>query len=87
MSSDFLFSIVGTIAAICTSSGLIPQAIKGVRTKSLDDVSSGMLIILAVGTFLWIVYGFHRNDLIIIVANIVTCSFALIILVMKRVFK
>lgn len=87
MTSDFLFSIIGAIAAICTSSGLIPQAIKGIRTKSLDDVSSGMLIILAIGTFLWIVYGIHRNDLIIIAANVVTCSFALIILMMKKIYK
>ena len=33
------WKIVGIIAAICTTSGFIPQIIKGFRTKRLDDVS------------------------------------------------
>ncbi|OGH96364.1 MAG: hypothetical protein A2X42_02515 [Candidatus Margulisbacteria bacterium GWF2_38_17] len=79
--------MIGVMAAVLTSSGLIPQAIKGLKTKSLEDVSTGMLIILVCGTFLWFVYGLHKGDFIIIGANIVTCSFALIILLLKYVYN
>lgn len=82
-----IYSVVGITAAICTSSGLIPQAVKGLKTKSLQDVSSGMLMILALGTFLWVIYGIHMHDYIIMWANIVTCSFALIILGMKYAYR
>ena len=86
MNNEVLFSFVGITAAILTSSGLIPQAIKGIQTKSLRDVSAGMLIILAIGTFLWFIYGLHKGDLIIIGANTVTCSLSVAILILKSIY-
>ena len=36
------WKIIGIIAAVCTTSGFIPQIIRGLRTKRLDDVSPVM---------------------------------------------
>lgn len=87
MSIDHVYSLVGIVAAFLTSTGLLPQAIKGYRTRSLEDVSSGMLRILIGGTLLWILYGIHKQDTIIVGANIFTCLISISILLMKQIYS
>ncbi len=82
-----LFGIIGTIAALCTSLGFVPQIIKGFATKQLKDVSSSTLILSATGTFLWGIYGFYKSDTIIIIANIFTCSTVVLLLVMQYLYN
>ncbi len=64
--------IIGSAAALLTMFGFVPQAIKMYRTKSVEDVSFPMLFQFSVGVFLWILYGIHLQDFIIVVANLVT---------------
>jgi len=80
------WSIIGLSAAVLTSSGFIPQIVKGLRTRRLHDVSTGMLLIWILGTFLWFFYGWHLEDVIIMGANVFTCSCGIAILVMKVTF-
>jgi MtN3 and saliva related transmembrane protein len=61
---------IGLAAGILTASSLIPQVIKTLKTKKADEVSIKMLLVLQAGIILWIVYGFKRYDLPIIVTNI-----------------
>ena len=61
--------IIGLAAGICTSISLLPQLIKLVKHKKAEDISLFYLIILFVGLALWIWYGFHRDDIPIIVTN------------------
>ena len=61
----------------------LPQVIKIWRSKSTKDVSLGMLVMLCVGVFLWLVYGIYINALPVILANLETFVLALIILVLK----
>ncbi len=77
------WKIVGIIAAACTTSGFIPQIIKGVRTKRLDDVSPVMCMLLIFGLSLWLTYGIHIEDMIIIVANAFGVLFSIIIIVLR----
>ena len=64
-----IWSIVGTGAAILTMFSFIPQIIKITRKKSASDVSLVMLWQLTCGVSLWILYGIHLRDAIIIIAN------------------
>ena len=77
------WKIVGIIAAICTTSGFIPQIIRGIRTKRLDDVSPVMCILLIFGLSLWLTYGIHIEDMIIIVANAFGVLFSIIIITLR----
>jgi MtN3 and saliva related transmembrane protein len=77
------WKIVGIIAAVCTTSGFIPQIIKGFRTKRLDDVSPLMCILLIFGLSLWLSYGIHIEDMIIIVANAFGVLFSIIIITLR----
>jgi len=77
------WTFIGISAAVLTSSGFIPQIVKGIQTKRLGDVSTGMLLIWIVGTMLWFFYGWHLGDEIIMGANVFTCSCGVLILVLK----
>lgn len=80
------WKIIGIIAAICTTSGFIPQIIKGIRTKKLDDISPFMYILLIFGISLWTAYGIHLNDVIIITANATGLSLSIFILILRYVY-
>ncbi|MEK7699719.1 MAG: SemiSWEET transporter [Planctomycetota bacterium] len=82
-----MWSIVGTIAAICTTVGFLPQLIRGIKTKELNDVSPAMLTILLVGGSLWLVYGIHLKNLIIVLANGFTLLFIVAILTLRFLYK
>ncbi len=77
------WKIIGIIAAICTTSGFIPQIIRGIRTKRLDDVSPVMCILLIFGLSMWLSYGIHIEDMIIIVANAFGVLFSTIIITLR----
>jgi MtN3 and saliva related transmembrane protein len=71
------------LAGALTSTGYLPQIIKGLRTKRLEDVSLLMPAVLGIGMFLWLVYGVVREDPAIIVANVVGSSLTAVLVVMK----
>jgi len=77
------WKIVGIIAAVCTTSGFIPQIIRGIRTKRLDDISPVMYVFLIFGLSLWMSYGIHIEDIIIIVANAAGLGFSLFIVFLR----
>jgi len=77
------WKIVGIIAAICTTSGFIPQIIKGIRTKKLEDISPVMYFLLLFGLSMWLFYGIHLKDMIIIGANAAALLFSIVILTLR----
>jgi MtN3 and saliva related transmembrane protein len=83
---DFVV-ILGLIAGAVTSTGFIPQLIRGYRTKELDDVSYFMPSILAVGMSLWFLYGFFVQEFPIIVANAFGIGCCIVLLVMKKIYS
>lgn len=77
------WTVVGMIAACCTTGCWIPQAIKSVRTQHAEDFSWTYLCLLAVGVPLWAIYGFVRRDPAVFGANVVTFLFLLPVLFVK----
>lgn len=78
---------LGLVAGVLTTIAYLPQLIKTWQSKSADDLSWSMLIILCVGIILWLVYGFSVRDIPIVAANIVTFMLASVILVLKIRYK
>jgi MtN3 and saliva related transmembrane protein len=75
------------VAGALTSTGYIPQIIKGYRTRKLDDVSLIMPAVLGLGMFLWLIYGLVREDSAIIAANVVGASLTTLLVLMKIMFS
>ena len=72
--------LVGMSAACLTMFSFIPQIIKVHKTKSAKDVSLVTLLQLSSGVTLWVIYGIHLRDPIIIIANIITLGSMFILL-------
>lgn len=75
--------IIGFIAATCTTLAFVPQAVRVWRTRSVEDISLLMYLILVMGIALWIVYGVFIHSLPVIIANCVTLVLAGAVLVGK----
>jgi len=80
-------TIIGLIAAACTTFSFLPQAIKVIKTKQTKDLSLGMYSIFTLGVLLWLIYGIFVKDIPLIIANIITLVFATTILIMKIRYK
>jgi MtN3 and saliva related transmembrane protein len=65
-------TIVGLLAALCTTVSYIPQLKKCWDTGSAGDLSLKMFSILAAGIALWICYGVMQGDAVIVLANSVS---------------
>jgi MtN3 and saliva related transmembrane protein len=64
--------IIGTLAALLTTFGFVPQIIKIYKTKSVKDVSIDTLFQFALGVIFWTLYGIHLGDVIIAVGNAIS---------------
>jgi MtN3 and saliva related transmembrane protein len=78
-----LETVVGFVAAFCTTVSYIPQVRKCWQTGSAGDLSLKMLATLGMGVALWVAYGFMKGDPVIIMAN----GISLLLLAFLLVFK
>ena len=62
-------TIIGTIAGILTSVSMIPQLIKVLKEKDVENLSWGMIAVLLTGVSIWVVYGIMKDELPIILSN------------------
>lgn len=65
-------TVIGFAAAIGTTIAFVPQVIKSWRTRSVDDLSLLMVVMFFSGVVLWVVYGVLRDDIVVVVANLVS---------------
>lgn len=71
---DISWYAIGSLAALLSMLGFIPQIIKILKTKFVRDISFVMLVQTSIGASLWILYGIHISDPIVIVANVVSLT-------------
>ena len=88
MEVDGLFlTILGTLAGILILSGWVEQIYKGYKTKSMQDISKFLMIFIAAGSTLWLVYGSIVSDVFIIGTNIAGLILMIIVSSMKRRYQ
>ena len=78
---------VGSVAAILTTASFVPQAWHTFRTRDVSGISLSMYSLFTAGVALWLVYGILMEAWTIIIANIITTSLALMILLMKLRYR
>jgi len=74
---------LGFIAGTITTISFVPQVIRVYKNKSGRDVSAWMMLLLAAGTMLWLIYGIQIGGVPIIAANAVTFTLVVVIFVLK----
>lgn len=75
--------LIGYAAATLTTIAFIPQVRHTWRMRSAHGISLGMYAIFTSGVVLWLVYGLLLGAWPIIIANAITLTLALSILLMK----
>jgi MtN3 and saliva related transmembrane protein len=74
---------IGAIAASLTTASFLPQVWLTLRTRDVRGISLGMYSCFTAGVALWLVYGLSIGSVPVTVANLVTLTFASMILFMK----
>ncbi|OGH97267.1 MAG: hypothetical protein A2039_02960 [Candidatus Melainabacteria bacterium GWA2_34_9] len=64
-----IIDILGFIAAILTTCGFIPQLVKIIKTKSVNDISFEMFAMFLAGVTCWLIYGILIKSPPVIIAN------------------
>lgn len=82
-----MITVIGLIAALCTTLSFLPQALKTIRTRDTAGISLSMYALFTFGTFLWLLFGLFSYNIPIIAANFITLIFAAVILIYKIKYK
>lgn len=81
-----LLTILGVSAGVLILTGWIEQIYKGYKTKSLKDVSKFLMLFIAAGSILWLMYGIIVSDVFIIGTNTAGLILMIIVSSMKKVY-
>lgn len=78
---------LGLLGAFLSSITFIPQVLQAYKTKSVKDLNLGMLLIIFSSVIVWLVYGFAKNLLPVIICNAVILVLSSVLLYFKATFK
>jgi MtN3 and saliva related transmembrane protein len=78
---------LGLFGAFLSAITFIPQVIQTYKTKSVKDLNLGMLLIVFSSVIIWLVYGFAKGLLPVIIANSVILILSAVLLYFKATFK
>ncbi len=82
-----LINLLGTAAGSLTTLAFVPQVLKTWRTRSGEDISTGMFLLFSSGVLLWLLYGVALEAAPIIIANAITLLLALTIILLKMRYR
>ena len=82
-----LVEILGRAAGTITSITFLPQVIRIWKTRSVKDISFLMMLLLILGTSLWLTYGLLLKDTAIIYTNVMVLVMSLVMFYFKIKYK
>jgi MtN3 and saliva related transmembrane protein len=78
--------VTGLVGSALSSITFVPQVIQAWKTKSVGDLNLSMMIIVTLSTVVWLVYGFGRGALPVIIANAIIFVLSLLLIWFKFSF-
>lgn len=79
--------IAGHVGAFLSSVTFIPQVYKVWQTKSANDLSLTMMVIVFTSTLIWLVYGVALMLWPVILANSIICFLSLLLIYFKFAYS
>ena len=79
--------VMGLIGSALSSITFMPQVYQTWETKSVKDLNLTMLLVVFSSTVIWLVYGFGKNLLPVIICNAVICVLSVILIYFKLRFS
>jgi len=83
----FSIEIIGLVAAALTTSAFVPQVYKTKKTRSVENLSLSMYLVMLFGVVLWFVYGLFIHSSAVIIANGITAGLIVMLLNYKIKFS
>jgi MtN3 and saliva related transmembrane protein len=83
----YLTQFFGTVASVTTIIGLMPQIYKAYKTKSMEDVSTMMLVTSLTCSVSWVVYGILTYSTYVAISNVICVLTSAISLHQKRKYR
>ncbi|MFH1788712.1 MAG: SemiSWEET family transporter [Candidatus Altiarchaeota archaeon] len=81
--TDTLTQIIGYSAALVGTSLMLPQVAKTLKTKRVEDVSMGMVVLYLLNCFLWLAYGVLIRAYPLMVCNLIAFFIGLAQMLLK----
>ena len=81
--TPLIAELIGYTAAVVGTALMLPQVIKSIKTKKVNDIAFGMLWLYFFNCFLWLIYGILISAMPVILCNFI----ALIISILQIVLK
>jgi MtN3 and saliva related transmembrane protein len=78
-----LVTLIGSLAALCSTVSFVPQAWKIIRTRDTSGLSARMYAVTVAGFSLWLAYGILLGEWPLIVTNAVCLALSAFILMMR----
>ncbi len=79
--------LIGLSAGLLTSTAMVPQLTKVLKTRDTENLSVVMILVLIAGVGLWTYYGILKSELPIILSNGFSVLINLALLACKLIFK
>ncbi|VAW26236.1 hypothetical protein MNBD_BACTEROID06-268 [hydrothermal vent metagenome] len=79
--------IIGLVGAFLSSITFIPQVYLAWKSRSVGDLSLGMILIVITSTVVWLVYGVALMLWPVIIANAIIFLLATLLMGFKLTFK
>ena len=79
--------LLGLVATCFTTSSFVPQVWRTWKTRDVSGISLPTYVIITIGLALWLVYGWLRGDMPLMVANAVMVVLTGAITVIKLRFE
>jgi MtN3 and saliva related transmembrane protein len=78
-----LVDATGFVAALLTTFAFLPQVVHTWRSRSTVGLNLPMLVVLAMGIVLWVLYGIGTRQVPVVLANGATLMLVAVLLVLK----
>ncbi|ODS86669.1 MAG: hypothetical protein ABS46_00805 [Cytophagaceae bacterium SCN 52-12] len=79
--------LIGLSAGLLTSTAMVPQLTKVLKTRETENLSVAMILVLIAGVGLWTYYGILKSELPIILSNGFSVLINLALLACALIFK
>ena len=87
MSNSVLTDTFGYLAAVTLTITLIPQLYLTLKTKKVENLSLGFLLLQQLTCILFLVYGIMLNAVPLMVANSIVGTQGLILIFLKKIYQ
>ena len=77
---------LGYVGVVTGSLTFVPQVWMAWKTRSVGDLSIGMILILLINVVIWLIYGITGKDKAMILANSIILVLSLLMLYFKLTF-